>query len=50
VSKDDYRDSLEDYLENNDSYHFLQEQNALIMTGESGTNVMDIMIAFLPKA
>ena len=37
-------DSLESYLENNDSYHFLKEQNALIMTGESGTNVMDIMI------
>ncbi len=44
VNKSDYHDSLESYLENNDSYHFLKEQNALIMTGESGTNVMDIMI------
>ena len=50
VCKDDYHDSLEGYLENNDSYHFLKEQNALIMTGESGTNVMDIMIVFSPKA
>jgi len=44
VCESDYHDSLEGYLENNDSYHFLKEQNALIMTGESGTNVMDIMI------
>lgn len=44
VCQSDYDDSLEGYLENNDSYHFLKEQNALIITGESGTNVMDIMI------
>lgn len=44
VCASDYHDSLEGYLENNDSYHFLKRQNALIMTGESGTNVMDMMI------
>ncbi len=44
VCQDDYHDSLENYLKENDSYHFLKEQKALIMIGESGTNVMDIMI------
>ncbi len=44
VCESDYHDSVQKYLENNDSYHFLKEQDALIMTGESGTNVMDIMI------
>ncbi len=45
VCQEDYHDSLDAYLENNDSYHYLKEQQSLIMTGESGTNVMDIMIA-----
>ncbi len=44
VCKGDYHDSVIAFLEDNDSYHFLQSNNALIMTGESGTNVMDIMI------
>ncbi len=44
VCRDDYHDSIEKYLKDNDSYHFLEKQDALIMTGESGTNVMDIMI------
>ncbi len=32
------------YLENNDSYHFLQKVNGLIVTGPTGTNVMDVGI------
>ncbi len=45
VSVENYHDSIDGYLENNDSYHYLKAQDALIITGESGTNVMDIMIA-----
>ncbi len=45
VCLEDYHDSIDAYLEQNDSYHYLQKRDALIMTGESGTNVMDIMIA-----
>ncbi len=30
------------FLENNDSYHFLQQVNGLIITGPTGTNVMDM--------
>jgi len=44
VCESDYHDSIDSYLANSDSYHFLKRQNALIMTGYSGTNVMDIMI------
>jgi len=45
VRASDYHDSLEKYLDNNDSYHYLKNQESLIMIGKSGTNVMDIMIA-----
>ena len=34
----------ESYLENNDSYHFFKKLNDLIITGRTGTNVMDIQI------
>jgi hydroxypyruvate reductase/glycerate 2-kinase len=44
VCQDDYHDSVEAYLAKNDSYHYLKAKETLIMTGESGTNVMDIMI------
>ncbi len=30
------------YLENNDSYHFFKELGDLVMTGPSGTNIMDV--------
>lgn len=32
------------YLDNNDSYHFFQALNDLLITGSTGTNVMDIRI------
>ena len=44
VCAGDYHDSIERYLENSDSYHYLKKHNALIITGASGTNVMDIII------
>lgn len=34
----------ESCLENNDSYHFLQQTGDLLVTGPTGTNVMDIRI------
>lgn len=39
--------SLNDYLENNDSYHFFQQTQGLIFTGPTQTNVMDVMIALI---
>ncbi len=32
------------YLDNNDSYHFFQNLGDLVITGPTGTNVMDILI------
>ncbi|HDD56961.1 MAG TPA: hypothetical protein ENF43_00380, partial [Thermoplasmatales archaeon] len=34
----------EEYLENNDSYHFFKNLNDLLITGPTGTNVMDVQI------
>ncbi|MGB9892933.1 MAG: glycerate kinase type-2 family protein [Candidatus Saccharicenans sp.] len=39
--------SPEKYLENNDSYHFFREVGRLLMTGPTGTNVMDLRMFFL---
>jgi glycerate 2-kinase len=36
------------FLDNNDSYHFLQKLEALVTTGPTGTNVMDIRVILLP--
>ncbi len=35
----------EDFLDNNDSYHFFQKLKDLVITGPTGTNVGDIIIA-----
>ncbi len=35
------------YLDNNDAYHFFEKVDALIKTGPTGTNVMDIIIVLL---
>jgi len=35
------------YLANNDSYHFFQKLDDLIVTGPTGTNVMDIQLVFI---
>jgi hydroxypyruvate reductase/glycerate 2-kinase len=45
VEIDDLDESIDEYLKNNDSYHYLLKHNSLVKTGDSGTNVMDIMIA-----
>ncbi len=45
VDNKSYRGDLPVFLENSDSYHYLKRENNLLVTGESGTNVMDIMIA-----
>jgi glycerate 2-kinase len=37
------------FLDNNDSYHFLQKLEALVTTGPTGTNVMDIRVILLPR-
>lgn len=37
------------YLENNDSYHLLQKLEALVKTGPTGTNVMDVRMILLPN-
>ena len=39
----------EDYLRRNDSYNFFARNGGLIMTGPTGTNVMDIQIIFVEK-
>jgi hydroxypyruvate reductase len=36
------------FLDNNDSYHFFEPQGALIKTGPTGTNVMDVRILLIP--
>ncbi len=35
------------YLQNNDAYHFFEKINALIKTGPTNTNVMDIIVTLL---
>jgi hydroxypyruvate reductase len=37
------------YLDNNDSYHFFEKLGALIKTGPTGTNVMDVRMILLPR-
>ena len=36
--------NIDEYLENNDSYNFFKQTGDLIITGPTGTNVMDISI------
>ncbi len=35
------------YLDRNDSYHFFKELNSLVITGPTGTNVMDVQIIII---
>jgi hydroxypyruvate reductase/glycerate 2-kinase len=44
VDGSDLHEDIDYYLENNDSFHYHRKCGTLIQTGESGTNVMDIMI------
>ncbi len=38
-----------EFLANNDSYHFFEPLNALIKTGPTGTNVMDVRLLLLDR-
>ena len=38
-----------EFLENNDSYHFFERLDALVKTGPTGTNVMDVRILLVPE-
>ena len=37
-----------EFLDNNDSYHFFERLGALVKTGPTGTNVMDVRILLVP--
>jgi glycerate-2-kinase len=37
----------QEYLDNNDSYNFFKESGSLLITGPTGTNVMDMQIVIL---
>ncbi len=39
----------EEFLKNNDSYHFFEQVGGLIKTGPTGTNVMDVIVALIPE-
>ena len=41
--------SVNDYLKNNDSYNYLKETGGLLVTGPTGTNVMDIQLLLVGK-
>lgn len=38
---------VSDYLDNNDSYHFLEKTRDLLITGPTNTNVMDVRLVLL---
>jgi len=40
--------NIQNYLDSNDAYHFFEPLNALIKTGPTRTNVMDIMVVVVP--
>ena len=37
-----------EFLDDNDSYHFFEPLDALVKTGPTGTNVMDVRILLIP--
>jgi glycerate-2-kinase len=41
--------NIQDYLDGNDSYNFFQKAGGLIVTGPTGTNVMDLRILLMNK-
>ncbi|MEN8138919.1 MAG: DUF4147 domain-containing protein [Bacteroidota bacterium] len=43
---DKYLD-INEYLDNNDSYHYFKETDELLLIGPSGTNVMDVQIVLI---
>lgn len=49
ADKDTYNQELYSYLDNNDSYHYLEKHDGLIKTGPTGTNVCDLYCALIKK-
>ncbi len=47
VYKESLYNEIDKYLDNNDSYNFLKRINSLIMTGPTGTNVMDVRMVYI---
>jgi len=47
VDSDSYHDEIYAYLDNNDSYHYLEKHGGLIKTGPTGTNVCDMYCALI---
>ncbi len=45
VDSRSYQNDIDDFLQNSDSYNFLKRGDDLLVTGASGTNVIDIMIS-----
>ncbi|MDA2935348.1 hypothetical protein MYX82_13550 [Acidobacteria bacterium AH-259-D05] len=41
--------SIQDYLDRNDSYHFFQQVDDLIITGPTLTNVMDLRFVLIDR-
>jgi hydroxypyruvate reductase len=39
--------SMDQYINNCDSYHFFKEEGGLIITGPTQTNVMDLMVVLI---
>lgn len=49
ADKDLYHPEIEEYLANNDAYHYLEKYDGLIKTGPTGTNVCDLYVALINK-
>lgn len=49
VDSSSYHNDIDEYLQNNDSFHYLKRGGNLLVTGATGTNVMDIMIIIKGK-
>jgi glycerate-2-kinase len=46
-SKEKLNQSIQEFIDNNDSYHFFSKIGGLIKTGATGTNVNDLMIILI---
>ena len=49
VDSSSYHKDIDEYLQNSDSFHYLKRGGNLLITGATGTNVMDIMIIIKGK-
>lgn len=49
ADSDSLHPGIEEYLNNNDSYHYLENFGGLIKTGPTGTNVCDLYCALIKK-